>query len=109
MGAFPNFRRARVVWLAVEASPRLELLQHDIETACAALGYEPEGRPFRPHLTLGRVRNPLPEPRLRELAQAARAVRWREETVVESVDLMRSELGPGGSRYSMVERLSLRS
>ena len=31
VGAFPNFRRARVVWIGVEQEPRLELLHHDLE------------------------------------------------------------------------------
>jgi 2'-5' RNA ligase len=34
VGAFPNFRRARVVWIGVEQEPRLELLHHDLELAC---------------------------------------------------------------------------
>jgi 2'-5' RNA ligase len=55
LGAFPNFRRARIVWMGVEHEPRLELLHHDVELACERLGFELEGRPFRPHLTLARV------------------------------------------------------
>ena len=60
IGAFPNFRRARVVWIGVEQEPRLELLHHDLELACEQEGFEVEGRPFRPHITLARVRVPLP-------------------------------------------------
>ena len=46
IGAFPNFRRARVVWMGVEQDPRLELLHHDIEVACEALGFDVEGARF---------------------------------------------------------------
>ena len=35
VGAFPNFRRARVVWMGVESEPKLEWLHHDLEVACA--------------------------------------------------------------------------
>jgi len=35
IGAFPNFRRARVVWLGITPEARLELLHHDLEVACA--------------------------------------------------------------------------
>src|SRR5262249_51406134 len=55
IGAFPNFRRPRVVWLGVAPDPKLELLHHDIEVACETLGLGIDGRPFRPHVTLGRV------------------------------------------------------
>ena len=58
VGAFPALRRPRIIWMGVEPEPRLELLQHDVEVACATLGYELDGRPFRPHLTLGRVQSP---------------------------------------------------
>lgn len=109
IGAFPNFRRPRIVWLGVERAARLELLHHELEVGLAGLGYEVEGRPFAPHITLGRVREPLAEPVRRELARSARAVDFQEETVIETVELMRSELAPGGSRYSVVASASLRA
>lgn len=108
VGAFPGFRRARVVWLGVDYEPKLELLYHDVETACMSLGFEVEGRAFRPHLTLGRAPVRLPEERARDLQRAARGIRFRTTTTVTSVDLMHSELGGGGPRYRMVSRAMLR-
>lgn len=55
-GAFPSLRRARVLRLEIPAAPELELLQDRLERACGEIGYPPEGRPFFPHVTLGRVR-----------------------------------------------------
>ena len=107
VGAFPNFRRARVVWLGVDADPRLELLQHDVESYCERIGHAVEGRPFRPHLTLARVRRPLPESTLRSLARAARSVSYHTEVDVSSIDLMRSRLEPQGARYELVRALTL--
>lgn len=49
--------RARVLWVEVEAPAGLELLHDRVERSGAALGIEPEGRPYRPHLTIGRVRD----------------------------------------------------
>ncbi len=109
MGAFPNFRRARVVWMGVEQDPRLELLHHDVEVACETLGFEVEGRPFRPHLTLARVKDRLPEERARALSRAARRVDFSTDVVVRSLDLMRSEPGVGGSRYTTIASAALRS
>jgi len=55
-GAFPTRARPRVLRLEVEAGPELELLQDRLERAGEGIGFPPEGRPFRPHVTLGRVR-----------------------------------------------------
>jgi len=111
IGASPNFRRLRVVWMGVEQDPRLELLHNDIEVACEALGFAVEGRPFRPHLTLARVKHPLPEERVRALTDAARGVDYGVDVAVQSLDLMQSELGggPSGSKYSTVASAPLRS
>jgi len=109
IGAFPNFRRSRVVWMGVEQDPRLELLHHDTEVAYESLGFDVEGRPFRPHLTLARVKHPLPEERVRCLTGAARGIDFTTEAVVRSLDVMRSELGPRGSSYSTIAAASLRS
>ena len=102
IGAFPNFRRARVVWIGVEQERRLELLHHDIELACESAGFEVEGRPFRPHITLARVRDPLPVDRMKAFARVARSVRMRASVPVERVTLIESTLAPSGARYRRV-------
>jgi 2'-5' RNA ligase len=109
IGAFPNFRRARVVWMGVSQDPRLELLHHDIEVAYDALGCELEGRPFRPHLTLARVREPLPVERMRDLWRAAKRIDYTTEFIVRSIDLMQSDLSSGGPKYTTVVSAPLRS
>lgn len=108
LGAFPSKRRPRVIWLGVAPDPKLELLHHDVEEACAALGYEVEGRAFRPHLTLGRVRErprgrePLDAGAAAALARSAREVQDRWTADVRSVDLMESVLGRDGTRYALL-------
>jgi 2'-5' RNA ligase len=108
-GAFPNFRRARVVWIGVAQDPRLELLHHDVEVACESIGFEVEGRPFRPHLTLARVKNPISEERARELSRLAKRIDYRTDFIVRSVDLMRSDLSSDGPTYTTVVSAALRS
>ena len=111
VGAFPNFREARVIWFGVEQSPRLELLHHDVELAYSALGFGVEGRPFRPHLTLARVNERLDEPQARQLSRAAKRVAYRTNVLTRSVELMRSESGRelGGASYTMLASIQLRS
>jgi 2'-5' RNA ligase len=110
LGAFPNLRAPRVVWLGVERDPKLELLQHDVERACANLGYELEGRAFRPHITLGRMkeRHRLSPRAARALASAARSVTYTGSANVDSLDLMASQLKPDGPQYTVLAAISLR-
>jgi 2'-5' RNA ligase len=56
LGAFPTRSRPRILWVGIESHPSLELLQDRIERGCEAIGFPPEGTPFQPHVTLGRVR-----------------------------------------------------
>jgi 2'-5' RNA ligase len=109
IGAFPNFRRARVVWIGVAQEPRLELLHHDIEVACEQLGFELDGRPFRPHVTLARVKTPLSEDRMRELRRVAKRMEHRSEFIVRSIDLMQSDLSIAGPVYTTLVSAALRS
>ena len=108
VGAFPNFRRARVVWMGIDHEPRLELLHHDVEVACQNLGFDLEGRSFRPHFTLARVRDDTPETTLRALSRAAQRVTFTATTHVPSVDLMRSNPGSAGARYECLHAAPLR-
>lgn len=103
VGAFPNFRRARVVWLGIEREPRLELLHHDLEVACETIGFEVEGRAFRPHLTLARVKDRTPLAELKRLSRASKDFDFEETTSVVSIDLMRSN--PGGQHAARYECL----
>jgi RNA 2',3'-cyclic 3'-phosphodiesterase len=101
-GAFPNARRPRVLWLGITgATECLDDLQQDLESALEGLGFPPDGRPFRPHLTLGRVRDGAPPglPGLGEaLAEMQRAT--PAPLPVEALLLMRSDLSGGGPRYT---------
>ena len=109
IGAFPNFRRARVVWMAIERDPKLEWLHHDIEVACEKLGFDLDGRAFRPHLTLARVREKTDVEELRRLARASKRVEFEAESSVESIDLMKSDLSANAPRYERLHAAPLRS
>jgi 2'-5' RNA ligase len=109
VGAFPNLRRPRVVWVGIEPTPKLELLQHDIEAGCAELGVEVDGKPFRPHLTIGRLRGTEDGNAVRELARTARAIGFRADAVVSSIELVHSTLTPSGPRYVRLAEAPLRS
>ncbi|HEX3559645.1 MAG TPA: RNA 2',3'-cyclic phosphodiesterase [Pyrinomonadaceae bacterium] len=102
-GAFPPHGQPRVLWLDIkDASGMLASLQHSLEDACAAAGFQREPRPFKPHLTVARLRSPHGA---RELAAAHREASFEPQAFpVSELLVMRSKLGPGGSRYSIVSR-----
>ena len=107
IGAFPNFRRARVVWMGIGREPRLELLHHDLELACETHGLDIEGRAFRPHLTLARVKDRTELEELRRLSRASKKVDFEGESAVTSIDLMRSTLG-AAAKYERLHAAPLR-
>lgn len=107
IGAFPNFRRARVVWIGVEQEPRLELLHHDLELAAEAEGFDVEGRAFRPHVTLARVQEPLELEVARRVARAARRIDFAASVAVSEISLFESTLAPAGARYRRLHAAAL--
>jgi 2'-5' RNA ligase len=108
LGAFPAFRRARVLWIGVEQEARLELLHHDVEVACERVGFEVEGKPFRPHITLARVRTTLEVDRRKLLARTAKKVDFTASVPVSELTLFESVLAPGGSRYRRLHVATLK-
>jgi 2'-5' RNA ligase len=99
LGAFPTPTRARVVWAGIgDGGEALRAVAGRVERELAVLGFPPEERPFSPHVTLGRVREPR---RNERLAAALARETSRSGTVrVDRVSLMRSDLSPRGARYS---------
>ncbi|MFQ6017792.1 MAG: RNA 2',3'-cyclic phosphodiesterase, partial [Kiloniellaceae bacterium] len=62
---FGNGAKLRSLWVGVEANPALERLHNKIEQALQGAGLAPEGRKFKPHVTLARFKA-NPGPRLRD-------------------------------------------
>jgi len=108
-GAFPTIRRARIIRLEVASEPKLELLQDRIERGSEQIGYPPEGRPFFPHVTLGRVREGERLPR--EAGPALERIDTQCAFVADRVVLFESRLGSGGPVYheQAVQRLGAES
>ncbi|MBD3167325.1 RNA 2',3'-cyclic phosphodiesterase [bacterium] len=105
VGAFPNPKRARVVWVGIEEDPLLVALHGKIESAAEAVGVERDPRSFRPHLTLGRVKE-LPK-RSGLPGRIMDATFERLIVPVEELILFRSELTPKGPIYTALHRARL--
>ena len=99
LGWFPNARRPRVFWVGVEAGDALANLAHDIDTSLEPLGLAREPREFSPHLTLARIKQPVPLDNLHQLIASL------ESTDIASFEadrfyLYRSQPGSAGSIYT---------
>jgi 2'-5' RNA ligase len=108
LGVFPSESRPRVIWVGLEpALPHLAALQRDVEAAMAPLGFPPENRPFRPHLTLGRVKDN------RSLHNLLKYIREESERVdlgafpVTQFTLFQSTLSPEGAQYTVLGQFAL--
>jgi 2'-5' RNA ligase len=102
LGAFPNPRRARVIWIGLDAPAALRRLQHNIEAATARLGYPAEGKPFSAHLTIGRVREQISSAEAQSLRNILEStnVGIFGTFAAKFVHLFRSDLQPGGPLYT---------
>ncbi len=107
VGAFPHLRAPRVFWMGIGADPKLELLHHDLEVACEALGHDVEARAFRPHVTLGRVKRDVSGEQVAAMARLATSVRYRGTIDARTIDVMQSELSAAGPRYTVLAAVPL--
>ena len=100
-GAFPSARRARVIWLGMRsgAAPLTDLAGA-LERALAKRGFEPEGRKFAAHLTLGRVRDPREDWSAR-LEAAALPPAAPRRFAVDRLSVVQSQLNPKGAIYTV--------
>ncbi len=106
LSGFPNIRNPRVLWLGIKESTRLMELREGIDSSLADIGFGRDTRPFRPHLTLSRVRGAEDSRALGTLAIKVEHdifIKFR----VGSFILFRSNLTPGGAVHSVIKNFEL--
>ena len=92
----------------VEGREVLISLQKQIEIQLETIGFQPEDRPFHPHLTLGRMKSSRGKEEL-----VRRMEKYKEEGFgdfqVERVVLFKSDLKPSGPIYTLLKEMKLGS
>lgn len=100
VGAFPDVKRPRVLWLGMDGDvDTLIRLQKEVDAELQKYGFEKEDRTFQPHLTLARIKDP------RGLIGLAKIMEKRENYEAGSfsaagLNLFKSELTPKGAVYT---------
>ena len=103
LGAFPGSRNATVLWVSLTGDlESLEALAATVEDCVVDAGLEAEERPFRPHLTLSRIRPPQDVTGLVGDTTLDR-MRWECRELI----VYQSHLGGGPARYEHLERFAL--
>ena len=103
LGAFPQPRRAGILWLGInQGAERMIQLAAIAEAAARIAGFAAEAREFKPHLTLSRIDPPASVAEL-----IAAKPRFDAAMTVDSIVLYRSRLGGGPARYEEVVRIAL--
>ncbi len=101
VGAFPNWKRPRVVWVGLEEEgEQLQKLRRAVERLARSLRWERETQEFKPHLTLGRVREG------RSISQGEWAVPPLDFPI-DRVELIESRLKPTGPEYHTLHQAVL--
>ena len=107
-GVFPRASRPRVLWIGLEDRPnQIQPMYSELDAACEELGWAKETRAFRPHITIGRVRDP---------DEAVALADFHLKTKIEPVEfevgeivIYESKLQSTGSVYSAVTSIPLRA
>jgi 2'-5' RNA ligase len=112
VGAFPNLRQPRVLWLGIRGEiDKLVAWQQRIDSGLVPLGFAKETRPFTPHLTLARLREGVSPEDRRDFGELVMKtpVEVNFKVNVNSLNLMKSQLLPGGAVYSRLAEVKLKS
>ncbi len=106
MGAFPDFRRPRVIWIGAEkGEEELSYLAERVEEETEKIGFPKENRKFSAHFTIGRVKSPK---NIENLTEMVKSSDFSTDVIdVNEVVVMRSQLHPAGAIYTPLKKIAL--
>ena len=104
VGVFPNLSRPRVLWIGLdEPQGLLDFLREKVEQEMASLGFPADNKKPVHHLTLGRIKSGKGVKSLKRAVEASQPLEIKPFGV-SAVQLIKSELTPQGSNYSVLEK-----
>ena len=100
LGVFPGIRNPRVIWVGLDGDlDALAQVHHAVDNHLALIGFPPEKRSFKAHLTVGRVKGALNPQLLLDVIQQFKEYR-SAAFQVRQIELIKSDLKPNGPEYS---------
>jgi 2'-5' RNA ligase len=107
LGLFPDARRPRVIWCGVTGDvEKLSVLQKQLDSDFAGIGFPMEDRPFQAHLTLGRIKDSRGLTGINEALIKYSAFAAGEFNCTELI-LFQSRLTPQGAIYTKLAEFAL--
>jgi len=100
-GVFKDFNDPRVIWIGVAESEKLAELYGRIKTGLEDTGFKTDNRPFRPHITIGRIKF-LRDPGVLRTAIEKYKDSGIQKVNVTEVILYESILKPAGPVYKPI-------
>ena len=109
-GTFPNKNNPSILWLGFAENPALPQIRAQLDSALAKNSFETDGKPFKAHLTVGRVQRDRQLPREDYLYFEDRFTQTPlSESPLDRVTLFESRLRPGGPIYTGIYEKVLRA
>lgn len=107
VGYFPEGQHPKVLWAGIRQSKQLTRLKNSVEEVCVEMGFEPDSRPFKPHITLGRNKG-APKRDVMSFINQHKQLRIPEVKVQQFV-LYESKLDTTGAKHSRLKTCTLGS
>jgi len=106
-GLFPHPRHARVGWVGLEPEAAFGAVASAVRRVVSSHGIALDGGPFKPHLTVMRIRDPWPPASIELFSRSLRDYASAPFTIAD-VTLFSSQLNPRGAVHTPVQTFALR-
>jgi 2'-5' RNA ligase len=107
VGVFPGLSRDRIIWTGLTGQVNaLTRLHRSLDTSLLKLGFPKEKRPFKGHLTLGRIKGNTDPKKLDRAITACRDFK-SEPFTADKIILFKSDLQASGAVYTRLAGISL--
>jgi RNA 2',3'-cyclic 3'-phosphodiesterase len=107
LGVFKNLTNPSVLWMGIEAEKTIFDIKKELDIKLIELGLPVESRVFKPHLTIGRIKNISDRKNLHLLLENMKN-RFVSKHLISELILFESKLTPEGPNYKVINKVLLR-